>query len=328
MLVAKILFNSVVSTENAKFMTMDISNFYLMTPLKRPEYVRVSLGDIPEEIIKKYKLKDIATKGAVHIMATRGMYGLPQAGLLANQLLEKRLNKAGYRQSKLVPGLWKHDWRPIQFTLVVDDFGVKYLGKEHADHLKKTLESSYGVTTEWDGKRYIGIILDWDYKQRRVHLSMPGYVKRALRQFKHEIKKRKQNQQFPSAEIEYGAKKQYATPESEAPPLDAKGKRFIQQVCGKLLFLGRAVDSTLLCPVSEIASQSASPTEDTMRHTEQLLDYIATQEEAVITFNASKMELAAHSNASYLNEPKARSRAGGHFSCRTAQQYQATPEQS
>ena len=80
-----------------------------------------------------------------------------------------------------------------------------------------------------------------------------------------------------------------------------------------MLFLGRAVDSTLLCPVSAIASTSESPTEDTMRHTEQLLDHIATQEEAVITFKASKMELAAHSDASYLSEPKARSRAGGHF---------------
>ena len=48
MLVAKILFNSVVSTRNAKFMTMDISNFYLMTPLKRPEYIRISIKDIPE----------------------------------------------------------------------------------------------------------------------------------------------------------------------------------------------------------------------------------------------------------------------------------------
>ena len=62
------------------------------------------------------------------------MYGLLQAGLLANKLLEKRLNINGYFQSKLVPGLWKHEWRPIQFTLVVDDFGVKYVGKEHALH--------------------------------------------------------------------------------------------------------------------------------------------------------------------------------------------------
>ena len=75
----------------------------------------------------------------------------------------------------------------------MDDFGVKYVGKAHAEHLKKTLEASYGVTTEWEGKRYIGITLDWDYKRRRVHLSMPGYVKKALLQFKHEMNKRKQN---------------------------------------------------------------------------------------------------------------------------------------
>ena len=53
------------------------------------------------------------------------MYGLPQEGLLANEILEKILNKRGYQQSKLVPSLWTHDWRPVQFTLVVDDFGVK-----------------------------------------------------------------------------------------------------------------------------------------------------------------------------------------------------------
>jgi hypothetical protein len=70
------------------------------------------------------------------------MYGLPQAGLLAKVLLEKRLNKHRYRQSKLVPGLWKHDTRLIQFTLDVDDFGVKYINKEHAQHLKNTLEKT------------------------------------------------------------------------------------------------------------------------------------------------------------------------------------------
>ena len=83
----------------------------------------------------------------IYIEANRGMYGLPQAGLLANELLEKRLNKRGYHQSKLVPGLWKHEWRPIQFTLVVNDFSVQYVGKEHALHLKATLEDNYGVTT-------------------------------------------------------------------------------------------------------------------------------------------------------------------------------------
>ena len=79
------------------------------------------------------------------------MYGLPQAGLLANELLEKRLNKRGYRQSKLVPSFWTHDWIPVQFTLVVDNFEVKYMGEEHSIHLKNTIEENYTVTTEWDG---------------------------------------------------------------------------------------------------------------------------------------------------------------------------------
>ena len=152
MLVAKMLFNSVISTKDARFMTMDISNFYLMTPLHRPEFIRLKLTDIPEEVIEEYKLKEKATKnGSIYIRAKRGMYGLPQAGLLANELLEKRLNKHGYRQSKLVPGLWKHDTRPIQFTLVVDDFGVKYVGEEHAQHLKNTLEEHYKLTCDWTG---------------------------------------------------------------------------------------------------------------------------------------------------------------------------------
>jgi len=125
MLVAKILFNSVISTKNAKFITINISNFYLNSPLPRPEFVKIKINDIPEEIIKEYKLHDKVTpQGYVYIMATKGMYGLPQAGLIANELLEKRLNEHGYRQSKLVPGLWKHNTRPIQFTLVVNDFGV------------------------------------------------------------------------------------------------------------------------------------------------------------------------------------------------------------
>ena len=109
------------------------------------------------------------------------MYGLPQAGLLANELLEKRLNQNGYFQSKIIPGLWKHKTRPITFTLVVDDFGVKYVGKEHAEHLEAVLKQHYEVTTDWTGTRYVGIHLFWDYQKHQVHLHMPGYVAKALK---------------------------------------------------------------------------------------------------------------------------------------------------
>ena len=107
--------------------------------------------------------------------------------------------------------------------------------------------------------------------------------------------------------------KQYATPLSTVPFLIKKGKKFIQQVCGKFLFLGRVVDITLLWPISAIASHSSTPTEETMQQTQHLLYYIATQEEAVLTFNAIDMKLVAHSDASYLSKQKECSRAGGHL---------------
>ena len=89
-LVAKMLFNSIISMKGVCFMTMDISNFYLMTPLHRPEFIRMKLSNIPDKVIDEYKLKEKATlDGSIYIKAKRGMYGLPQSGLLANQLLEK-----------------------------------------------------------------------------------------------------------------------------------------------------------------------------------------------------------------------------------------------
>ena len=137
------------------------------------------------------------------------MYGLPQSGLLANELLENRLNKHGYAQSKFVPGLWKHKTRPIQFCLTVDDFGVKYVRQEHDNHLLKVLQEHYKVTCDWSGTRYIGIHMHWDYDNHKLHLFMPGYVKKALTIFQHKASKA-QNQPFLPTPIKYGAKKEYA----------------------------------------------------------------------------------------------------------------------
>ncbi len=141
---------------------------------------------------------------------------------------------------------------------------------------------------------------------------MPNYVQKALKQSQHKAGKL-QHAPYQSAPIQYGAKKQYATQESKAPLLEGKAKRFIQQVCSKFSFLDRAVDSTLLCPISTIASQSSKPTEDTMQQTLQLLNYLAMQEDTVLSYHASDMVLAVHGNASYLNKSKAHSQVGGHF---------------
>jgi hypothetical protein len=97
MLVAKMLFNSVISTRGARFTTKDISNFYLMTLPHRSKFICMKLSNIPYKIINEYKLQDKTTpSGSIYIVANRGMYSLPQSGLIANELLEKRLNERGY----------------------------------------------------------------------------------------------------------------------------------------------------------------------------------------------------------------------------------------
>ena len=102
------------------------------------------------------------------------MNGLPQSGILAQTLLETRLNVHGYHQSKTTPGLWTHEWRPICFTLIADDFGLKYGGKDHADHLIKCIKENYYIAEDWEGKRYLRLTFDWNYDTRSVHLYMPN----------------------------------------------------------------------------------------------------------------------------------------------------------
>eukprot|EP00804_Cyclotella_cryptica_P022238 CCRYP_017928-RA/>CCRYP_017928-RA protein AED:0.26 eAED:0.26 QI:0/0/0/1/1/1/3/0/814 len=252
MLLVKIFLNSVISTRGARFANADIANFYLMTPLKRPEYAKIRLSNIPEEIMEEYNLREKATPdGWVYIKVIRGMYGLPQAGSLGHDLLEQRLNAEGYFQSKIVPGLWKHEVRPIMFALVVDDFGIKYTREEDLDHLIESIKKHYDVTVDKDGKEYLKIEIDWDYKNRKVHLSMKPYLEKALRQFDNLVPTQRRDSPHPHVEPKYGAKQQFAEYDTSEPP-------------------------------------------------------------AVLTYRASDMILAIHSDASYLNESNARSRAGGH----------------
>ena len=89
------------------------------------------------------KLDKHAQSGVVYLRMERAVWGLPQAGILAIKLLRQRLTPHGYYECINTPGLWRHEWRPITFTLVVDDFGVKYVGKEYANHLVASLKTKY-----------------------------------------------------------------------------------------------------------------------------------------------------------------------------------------
>ena len=90
---------------------------------------------IPQEFIDLYDLAPKVQNKYVYIVVKQGMYGSPQAGTLANKLLKERLLQHDYFEVPHTPGLFWHKTWPIWFTLVVDDFGIKYVGKEHADYL-------------------------------------------------------------------------------------------------------------------------------------------------------------------------------------------------
>ena len=310
----KVLLNSVISTPGARFMTGDLKDFYLGTPMERFEYMRISVKIIPRHIYDLYKLKDLTTDGFVFVEIRRGMYGLPQAGRIANDQLVAFLAPHGYHPVAITPGLWKHDTRDIFFTLVVDDFGVKYTNRDDADHLMNTLKLHYKVSEDWDGLRYCGLTIAWDYDNKTCDISMPGYIERALQRFCHDKPSRPQHAPHTWEKPQYGAKTQYAPAPDTTPALSAEDTTRVQQVLGTLLYYGRAIDNTILTAVGSIATQQASGTAATMKAITHLLNYCATHPEATVRFIASDMVLWVDSDASYLSENKARSRAGGfHF---------------
>ena len=125
----KILVNSTLSTPGACWLGLDVKNYYLGTPMANYKYMFIPITSIPNEIITHYKLLDIVHNGKVYMEIRRGMYGLPQAGILAKKQLIRFLGRYGYVPVRHPPALWRHTWRPISFCLVVDDFGVKKSAK-------------------------------------------------------------------------------------------------------------------------------------------------------------------------------------------------------
>ncbi len=167
-LTVKILINGIISTAGTKFMTMDIKDFDLNTQMARYKYMQLRIADMLDDVIEHYNLIDKATpNGYIYCEIQKGMYGLQQAGIIAQQLLEERLQKQGYCQSQTTPGLWKHDTHAISFSLVVNDFGVKYVGKENAQHLLDTVWHYYTCSCNWKGEKYCGLTLKWDYEGKK-----------------------------------------------------------------------------------------------------------------------------------------------------------------
>ena len=307
----KILINSILSTPDALFMTIDLKDFYLETLMDRYEYVCIPLTMIPDEIMKLYKLDDFVHKGAMHVEVHKGMYGLPQAGRIAYDQLKEVLAPHGYEPFPNTPGLWFHKHSSLVFSLVINDFDIKYMKKADAEQLLTTLQKLYRSSAKWDGNHYCRLTLNWDYMNRTCNISMLVYIEHALQWLTHPPPMHPQHSPHAWTKPIYGAKIQYAEPDDDSPLLDTTDIKCIHEILRTLLFYAHAMDNTMLTTIGAIATQQSKGTKQTMQAIVQLLNYCATHPNAVICFHASDMILWVESDASYLSEPKSRSSAGG-----------------
>ena len=159
--------------------------------------------------------------------------------------LVQHLNKHGYVRAGTTDGLFKHITRDISFTLVVDDFGIKYVNDADVLHLIKIMREKYTFKVDFHAKQYIGIDLEWDYQKRELITSMKGYVEQALKELEHVLTS---NRHYGAPSTvrtpQFGAKIQYVY-DDDGVPIEEVRIRKIQRAIGKFLYYARAIDVTM-----------------------------------------------------------------------------------
>ena len=164
------------------------------------------------------------------------MYGLKEAGVITFDQLVRKLKRFGYKPMSQTPRLWKHTSIRTTFTLCVDNFGVHYFSKDNADHLIDAIRATYECSIDWEGAQYCGLALAWNYPEEYVDISMPGYLKKALKKFNHKPPKRPEHAPHDWTAPIYGQRtQQQATQASTAPLLPPDRKQRIQAIVGTFL---------------------------------------------------------------------------------------------
>ena len=187
------------------------------------------------------------------------------------------------------------------------------MGKEHVDHLIKCIKTKYELTKDWAGDLHCGIKLNWVYTACTLDISMPGYITKLLQKYKHCIPSKPQCCLYSLATKQYGKQAQAPIPVVISPKLSPDNVKQIQQIVSSILYYAWAVDITVLMALSSIVIKQTKGTTNTMEKAKHLLDYLATNPDATICYCASDMIMNVHSDAFYLSEADAGSRACRHF---------------
>ena len=240
------------------------------------------------------------------------MYGLRQARKIAHEDLKTHLVPYGYKPVRFTPGLWKHELSNLRFTLIVDDFGVKFTNLSQAHHLINVLKTKYELSIDWTGSLYCRVSLDWNYKQCEMVFLMPKYVKNLHEKYNHPTPTWQVYTSCKPEPIQYRVKCQTANINT-SKPLPPEKLKLLQSKLGTIYYYSRMMDLTTLVANNDISINQASATFNTNDKMNKLMDYLCTNSNAKIKYRVSDMILKIHSDGSYLSVSNSRSRAGGYY---------------
>ena len=184
------------------------------------------------------------------------------------------------------------------FLLIVDDFGVEYVGDHHFSHLRTVITTHYTIAEDLEGNFFSVIDLKWNYtklhSQLTCRLYTEGYIANLIPKYGHKASTKPQLSPHRHHEINLGSKEQLVAEEDTSPKLNNEGIKRVQDIVGALLYYAQAIHNRPLVGLRDIGDQQASATEQTAAAIDQILDHVATYPNDGITYRASDMILAAH----------------------------------
>ena len=245
---------------------------YLHTPLDRYEYLRIPMDLVPQEFIDAYNLHNKIYIGFLYVEIRKGIYGLPQAGILANKILCVKLQPHVYYKTSS-PGIWEHTTCPLGFTLIVNYFVIKYVNKEHIGHLIKCLQETYPIEIDWQDITYCDMNIEWDYEKRWSLIDMPAYMPTQFRKYDFSETWEKRCL-YLSPKQRFGKEAQAPDPPDMGDPLLKLDMKYVQRMVGLLLFYGRVPDDTIPKALNSLSQQQSNSTITTTSRVKYLLCYL------------------------------------------------------
>ena len=230
-------------------------------------------------------------------------------------LLIKRISKAGYQlcHQTSTPGLWKHGWSPITFTVSVDKLKIKVKGAKHTKHITRSPKKYYKVTVDWKGINTFSINLPFDYENSVLNTSVPGFVERSLNKYQHPTPATPQQVQTKATPINYGARRHVPRSNDNLPTLPQKCIEKVQFIVGTFMWYSCDIDTNMVQTPSSITRHQAKATQQLHTEVEQFLDDCGTRPDTMVRYHVWDKIIALHSAVSHLSEITSKGRGAGHF---------------